>query len=69
VIPDPAEFTPQYTLYDYLATYERRFIIKALKDNKGVKKRAAEALNIPESTLRLKLKQYNIDPKQLDLIH
>jgi len=55
-----------FSLYDYLSEYEKRFIIKALKEQHGVKKRAAEALRIPESTLRLKLKQYGIDSRRLD---
>lgn len=56
-----------FSLYEYLAEYEKRFIIKALKEQGGIKKRAADSLNIPESTLRLKLKQYNIDPKRLEI--
>jgi len=58
-----------FSLYDYLAEYEKRFIIKALKEQGGIKKRAADSLQIPESTLRLKLKQYKIDPKRLDTIN
>ncbi len=46
-----------FSLYEYLGEYEKRFIIKALKEQRGIKKRAADSLNIPESTLRLKLKQ------------
>ena len=68
----PAEdvnFNADYSLYDYLASHEKRFIIKALKDKRGVKKHAAELLNIPESTLRLKIKQYNIDLKDLRSLH
>jgi two-component system response regulator PilR (NtrC family) len=56
-----------FSLYEYLAEYEKRFIVKALKEQRGIKKRAADSLNIPESTLRLKLKQYNIDPKRPDI--
>jgi DNA-binding NtrC family response regulator len=56
-----------FSLYDYLAEFEKRFIIKALKEQRGIKKRAADWLNIPETTLRLKLKQNNIDPKRLEL--
>jgi transcriptional regulator with GAF, ATPase, and Fis domain len=59
------DFNADFSLYDYLAEYERRFIIKALKEQSGVKKHAAKLLNIPESTLRLKIKQYNIDPGNL----
>lgn len=58
-----------FSLYEYLDEYEKRFIIKALKEQGGVKKRAADSLNIPESTLRLKLKQYKIDPKHPDRIN
>ncbi len=66
--PDEGMFSKEgFSLYEYLAEYEKRFIIKALKEQRGIKKRAADSLNIPESTLRLKLKQYNIDPKRLDI--
>jgi transcriptional regulator with GAF, ATPase, and Fis domain len=70
--PTPTEelsFREGYSLYDYLQAHERRFIIRALKERNGVKKHAAAMLNIPESTLRLKIKQYNIDLNQLDSIH
>ncbi len=60
------EFSVTYSLYDYLADHERRFIIKALQAKNGVKKHAAAMLNIPESTLRLKIKQYGIDPAKFD---
>jgi transcriptional regulator with PAS, ATPase and Fis domain len=59
-------FDDSFSLYDYLAEYERRFIMKALCEHGGVKKHAAAHLNIPESTLRLKIKQYNIDVKSLN---
>jgi Nif-specific regulatory protein len=53
------------SLYDRLALWERQYIIKALIDNNWVKKATAEALNIPESSLRFKMKQYNIvSPKK-----
>jgi Nif-specific regulatory protein len=63
------DFSPKFSLYDYLAEYEKQFIIKALRDQRGVKKHAAAYLNIPESTLRLKIKQYNIDLKTPGSIH
>jgi DNA-binding NtrC family response regulator len=63
------DFTHNFTLYDYLAEYEKRFIIKALRDQGGIKKHAAATLNIPESTLRLKIKQYNIDLDSLNTVH
>jgi DNA-binding NtrC family response regulator len=63
------EFNRQYTLYDYMAEYEKSFIIRALRDQGGIKKHAAAVLNIPESTLRLKIKQYNIDLDKLGTVH
>jgi transcriptional regulator with PAS, ATPase and Fis domain len=54
-------FSQTYSLYDYLAGVEKRFIVKAMKEKAGVKKHAAALLNMPESTLRLKIKQYDID--------
>lgn len=68
-VPDGVEFTEEYSLYDYLAEHERRFIIRALREQNGVKKHAAALLKIPESTLRLKIKQYNIDLNHLDSVH
>ncbi len=59
-------FDENYSLYNYLEYHERRFIIKALREKGGVKKHAAELLGIPESTLRLKIKQYSIDLKNLN---
>ncbi|MEW6015274.1 MAG: sigma 54-interacting transcriptional regulator [Candidatus Zixiibacteriota bacterium] len=58
-------FNDRFTLYDYLAEYEKRFILKALREQGGIKKHAASILNIPESTLRLKIKQYNINLENL----
>jgi transcriptional regulator with GAF, ATPase, and Fis domain len=63
------EFNQQYSLYDYLAGFERRFIVKALRERNGVKKHAAAMLNIPESTLRLKIKEYKIDLNRLDAVN
>lgn len=62
---DDIAFDESYGLYDYLADHEKQFIIKALKEKRCVKKHAADLLNIPESTLRLKIKQYDIDLKKL----
>ena len=56
-------------LAEALAEYEKRFIIRALRDQSGIKKHAAASLNIPESTLRLKIKQYNIDLNNLNTVH
>jgi transcriptional regulator with GAF, ATPase, and Fis domain len=63
------EFGSGYSLYDYLASHERQFIVRALRERNGVKKHAAAMLNIPESTLRLKIKEYNIDLDRLDAVH
>ena len=60
-MPSAMEFSATYSLYDFLATHEKQFIVRALRDSHCVKKHAAEKLNIPESTLRLKIKQYDID--------
>ncbi|MCK5125691.1 MAG: sigma 54-interacting transcriptional regulator [candidate division Zixibacteria bacterium] len=67
--PDETAFYSKdgFSLYAYMAEFEKRFIVKALKEQRGIKKRAADSLQIPESTLRLKLKQYDIDPKRLDV--
>ncbi|HEX2896601.1 MAG TPA: helix-turn-helix domain-containing protein, partial [candidate division Zixibacteria bacterium] len=54
-------FDDKYSLYDYLAEHEKHFILNALKEKHGIKKHAAAMLNIPESTLRLKMKQYDIN--------
>lgn len=54
------EATGDFSLYEYLGRLEREFIVEALQKAGGVKKHAAEALSIPESTLRLKMKQYRI---------
>jgi two-component system response regulator AtoC len=49
-----------FSLYGYLESFERKYLEQALKENKWVKKHAAATLKIPESTLRLKMKQYGI---------
>ena len=66
---DHVAFDGDYSLYDYLANFERHFIVRALKERNGVKKHAAAMLNIPESTLRLKIKEYKIDLNRLDAVH
>lgn len=52
----------KFSLYDFLGLYEKKYIQQALQEHNWVKKHAAEALNIPESTLRLKMKQYGLKP-------
>ncbi|RKX27700.1 MAG: hypothetical protein DRP45_00325 [Candidatus Zixiibacteriota bacterium] len=68
-IIDDVIFSNQYGLYDHLAAHEKKFIVRALRERNGVKKHAAASLNIPESTLRLKIKEYRIDLNQLDSIN
>ena len=51
-----------FSLYDFLELYEKKYIQQALAENNWVKKHAAKSLNIPESTLRLKMKQYELKP-------
>lgn len=51
-----------FSLYDLLALYEKKYIQEALVESSWVKKHAARALSIPESTLRLKMKQYGLKP-------
>ncbi|MFH1373498.1 MAG: sigma 54-interacting transcriptional regulator [bacterium] len=60
-VTEHLQFSQEYSLYDYLAGLEKQHIIKALREKNGIKKHAAAVLNIPESTLRLKIKQYDID--------
>ncbi len=64
-VSDKISFNEDFGLYDYLEQHEEIFIEKALKEKKGVKKHAADLLNIPESTLRLKIKQYDIDVSKM----
>lgn len=49
-----------FSLYDHVASLEQRYIVRALAEAGGVKKHAAARLGIPESTLRLKIRQYSI---------
>ena len=48
------------SLYERVAGWERQFILKALVESNWVKKAAAGALRIPESSLRFKIKQHKI---------
>ncbi|MBD3258221.1 hypothetical protein GF377_07285, partial [candidate division GN15 bacterium] len=63
------EFNDRFGLYDFLAEHEKQFIVDALRARGGVKKHAAALLHIPESTLRLKIKQYDIDLSRLGSAH
>jgi len=49
-----------FSLYDFLSLYEKKYIQQALVEHHWVKKHAAKSLSIPESTLRLKMKQYGL---------
>jgi len=51
----------RFSLYDHIAQIERHYIVQALNEASGIKKHAATRLGIPESTLRLKMKQYSLD--------
>ncbi len=58
---DKHEMPERFSLYDHIANIERRYIAQALNEAGGIKKHAAARLGIPESTLRLKMKQYSLD--------
>lgn len=51
----------KFSLYDHLAFIEKKHLLRALAENRWVKKHAAEHLGIPESTLRLKMRQYKLE--------
>jgi transcriptional regulator with GAF, ATPase, and Fis domain len=59
-LPEIESFEQDFTLYDYISMFEEKYIREALLKNRWVKKHAANALGIPESTLRLKIKEYKI---------
>ncbi len=61
---EPAETEPDlddFSLYDHLAGIEKKYILRALAKSDWVKKHAAQQLGIPESTLRLKMRQYHLE--------
>jgi len=59
-LPDIDNFDQGFTMYDYIAMFEEKYIKDALAKNRWVKKHAANSLGMPESTLRLKIKEYKI---------
>jgi len=59
-LPEIENFEQDFTLYDYISMFEEKYIREALAKNRWIKKHAANSLGIPESTLRLKIKEYNI---------
>ncbi len=58
--PDHSAQNGSFSLYEHLGRLEREYILKALRNSNWVKKHAAQLLAIPESTLRLKMKQYHL---------
>ena len=52
------------SLYEKLSLLEKQYILKALIENNWVKKAAAKDLKIPESSLRFKMKQYDLKTPQ-----
>ncbi|MGB5106356.1 MAG: sigma 54-interacting transcriptional regulator [Candidatus Zixiibacteriota bacterium] len=59
-VTEHASQNGNFSLYERLNRLEREYILKALRNANWVKKHAAEQLAIPESTLRLKMKQYHL---------
>ncbi|MCJ7507401.1 MAG: sigma 54-interacting transcriptional regulator [candidate division Zixibacteria bacterium] len=50
----------ELSLYQRVGIWEKQYILKALLENNWIKKATASVLNIPESSLRFKMKQYSI---------
>ncbi len=51
----------RFSLHDHLAAIEKKHLLRALAENRWVKKHAAKHLGLPESTLRLKMRQYKLE--------
>ena len=51
----------RFSLHNHLAAIEKKHLLRALAENRWVKKHAAKHLGIPESTLRLKMRQYKLE--------
>jgi Nif-specific regulatory protein len=49
------------SLFDEVAEFEKRKIVRALEESGGIKSRAAKVLGIPEASLWNKLKKYKIE--------
>jgi transcriptional regulator with PAS, ATPase and Fis domain/Tfp pilus assembly protein PilF len=49
------------SLFDEVAEFEKRKIVRALEESGGIKSRAAKVLGIPETSLWNKLKKYKIE--------
>jgi DNA-binding NtrC family response regulator len=56
--------TPDASLFEIVADFERRKILEALEAAGYSQTEAAEALHIPLSTLNQKIKRLNIDVKR-----
>ncbi len=54
----------ELSLYRKVAMWEKHYILKTMLENNWIKKAAAAALKIPESSLRFKMKQHNISKPQ-----
>ncbi len=61
---EPAEDLSEGENKFSLQSSEKDAIIRALKETKGVQKRAAELLNISRRSIHYKLKKYDIDPTE-----
>jgi two-component system NtrC family response regulator len=60
IMPSRFQKTDEFNLMVRLNEFEKELIIKALRQAKGVKSRAADLLDIDESTLRYKMKKHEI---------
>jgi len=58
---EPLDNGDKFSLYDHLAAIEKKHLLRALAESRWVKKHAAQRLGIPESTLRLKMRQYKLE--------
>ncbi len=59
-----APLSPDASLYDIVADFERRTIIERLEQPGWSQTEAADALHVPLSTLNQKIKRLNIDVRR-----
>lgn len=57
---------PSRDMAEYISKIEREMIISALKENHGVKQRAADQLNIKPGTLYYKMEKYGIEEHEYE---
>ncbi|MBU0713710.1 sigma-54 dependent transcriptional regulator [bacterium] len=57
---------PGRDMVEYITKIEREMILTALKDNHGIKQRAADQLNIKAGTLYYKMEKYSIEDHEYD---